>query len=340
MSALRLPHYVTWLLCAASAICAISGSSNTDASFIHAPQSNVNNTVVFGNMRVTVHSPYLVRLEWSASAAFDDRPTLAFINRTPSANFSHSVTSNTLRLNTSALTLTYNGSARFGDNNNLAIVYHMPDGPRRWTPYGPGTVQCGTAQGQDRVDCGVVNPNAATCAAVGCCFDSNVNGTNYDQHVTHCYRPSVGGVGNLGGSLSTADCDLDGFSCIAWYKNQTNQGLISRDGWVLIDDTANPALNSTDFVSSVPWRIERPWTSDYIDWYFLGHGHDYKQALQDYTAVGGPMALMDVQGYGVWHSWYHKYTDAEYRAVVASYRNYSLPLHVAGTLMCYFYANV
>ena len=53
---------------------------------------------------------------------------------------------------------------------------------------------------------------------------------------------------------------------------------MSRDGWVLVDDTANPALNSSSFDDGgTPWRIERPWTARYQDWYFFGHGTAYKQ---------------------------------------------------------------
>ena len=63
--------------------------------------------------------------------------------------------------------------------------------------------------------------------------------------------------------------------------------------------------------------------------YFFFHGLHFREALADFSAVSGPMALMDVQSYGVWHSWYHSYSDAEYRATVETYANLSLPLHVA-----------
>lgn len=77
-------------------------------------------------------------------------------------------------------------------------------------------------------------------------------------------RPTVGGTGNLLGSVSTMDCDLGVEACIAWYRKQLNQGLVSRDGWVLVDDSANPALVSANFSEgSLPWRVERPWTRDY-----------------------------------------------------------------------------
>jgi hypothetical protein len=146
-----------------------------------------NNSVTFGNIRVTIHAPALLRLEWSAKGLFDDRPTLAFTNRAVGpAAFSVTTNETTLNLNTSQLLLTYEGSDKFS-GSNLQITFELKQGVRSiWTPTGPGTVPCGTVAGQDRQDCGIELPNATSCAAAGCCFDPNVNGTNYDQHVTHC----------------------------------------------------------------------------------------------------------------------------------------------------------
>lgn len=137
-----------------------------------------NNTVVAGNVRVTVHTPHLLRLEWSATGTFDDRPTLAFVNRGVGAPFSYTTAGGGLSLNTSALSLKCSG-ARFG-GGSLSIMYTPRAGSPRavWTPNGSDTLQCGTAAGQDRVDCGVPAPNATTCTAAGCCFDPNINGTN------------------------------------------------------------------------------------------------------------------------------------------------------------------
>ena len=56
-------------------------------------------------------------------------------------------------------------------------------------------------------------------------------------------------------------------------------GLVSRQGWALVDDSANYALSDeSDF-----W--DGP-NVDAVDLYFFGHGHDYKGALKDFVAVG------------------------------------------------------
>lgn len=230
-----------------------------------------NNSVAFGNVRVSVYAPALLRLEWSAAGAFDDRPTLAFSDRTRSAPFTFAADAarGTLAVNTSRLQLLYSGGGARFDGGNLRVAFEPRPGgaAAQWTPASPNVLRCGTVAGQDRTDCGVPEPDAGSCAAAGCCFDANVNGSNYDQHTSHCYRPVLGGAGNLFGSVSTMDCDLSPLACIQWYKGQLNQGLLSRDGWVVVDDSANPALNSSDFDSpfALPWRIERPWSANYSE---------------------------------------------------------------------------
>lgn len=56
-------------------------------------------------------------------------------------------------------------------------------------------------------------------------------------------------------------------------------GLVSRDGWVVVNDTASPALDDT----TGWWNVGM--TTNQVDWYFFGHGHDYRGALTDYTKV-------------------------------------------------------
>lgn len=301
------------------------------ARFASCAAASTNNTAVYKNIRVTVHTPALLRLEWSASGIFEDRPSLAFVNRNLSTcSFAFSSSSNQFSLTTPKLNLTYfgDGSAPFSPKT-LSIAFTVSGHPHTWSPGGPGTMACGLAQGQDRVDCGVVNVTNASCVSAGCCFDANPP-LNYDEHIPHCYRPSIGSPANLLGSVDTMDCDLKTpEQCNKWYRQQLNQGLVSRDGWVLVDETGLPVLNSSDFANSLPWRVDRPWSSDYQDWYFFGHGHEYRQALLDFSLVSGPINLMDIQAYGVWHSRYYPYSTNQYTAVVEKYSQLNLPLHVA-----------
>ncbi len=56
----------------------------------------------------------------------------------------------------------------------------------------------------------------------------------------------------------------------------------------LVDDTGSPVLEA-----NTNWKL---WvtgrnSSDTLDWYFFGHGHNYAQALQDFTLIGGNIPL-------------------------------------------------
>ena len=45
----------------------------------------------------------------------------------------------------------------------------------------------------------------------------------------------------------------------------------------------------------------------YIDFYFFGHGFNYKQALKDFTTIAGPIPYVPKYSLGTWYSRYHAY---------------------------------
>ena len=70
-------------------------------------------------------------------------------------------------------------------------------------------------------------------------------------------------------------------------KEPIEPGLVSREGWVLVDDSARPVFDSDNFNFSQGEQAPWPWVTkraegDRQDWYFFGYGHDYKKALGDY----------------------------------------------------------
>ena len=71
-------------------------------------------------------------------------------------------------------------------------------------------------------------------------------------------------------------------------------GLISRDGWVVVQDHDNYVVNDNDWWDGL--------NTDQTDIYFFGHGLNYKQALKDYTMVGGKIAMVPKYITGIW--WY------------------------------------
>ena len=81
---------------------------------------------------------------------------------------------------------------------------------------------------------------------------------------------------NLKGTTRTLDM-VNGYAPLS-------DGLISRSGWSLLDD-------SKAFVFNEDFWLEAHQGSA-IDWYFFAYGHDYRSALADYCAVSGNMPLV------------------------------------------------
>ena len=90
--------------------------------------------VVCGNARFTVLTDRIVRMEWSEDACFEDRATLAVINRRlPVPAFKSTLRNGELTIRTSALTLKYSGNGRF-DKENLSVSFVMGGRKVVWTP--------------------------------------------------------------------------------------------------------------------------------------------------------------------------------------------------------------
>jgi alpha-glucosidase len=129
------------------------------------------------------------------------------------------------------------------------------------------------------------------------------------------WHPGDPDTGNLGGTTRT----LDG----AEGPVPLDPGLVSRNGWVLVDDTKTLLFDESDW----PWAIERP-AGNRQDWYLFAYGHDYRKALGDYTRVAGKIPLPPRFAFGVWWSRYWAYTDQELEQLVREFREHDVPLDV------------
>ncbi len=142
------------------------------------------------------------------------------------------------------------------------------------------------------------------------------------------WHPGTPDTGNLMGTTRTLDGALG-----AKTKEPIEPGLISRDGWTLVDDSTRPLFDSADFSfvngenSPWPWVMERP-AGDRQDWYFFGYGHDYKQALGDFILVAGRIPLPPRFAFGAWWSRYWAYSDQELDDLVRGFRQNDVPLDV------------
>ncbi len=133
---------------------------------------------------------------------------------------------------------------------------------------------------------------------------------------TVAWQPGLEDIGNLRGTNRTLDR--------AEGAVEIEPGILSRSGWALVDDSERPLLaedGNWDWIKARGQGICR-------DWYFFGHGHDYRQALRDYTSIAGKIPMPPRFVLGFWWSRYWPYTEEEMRGLVEEFELHSVPLDV------------
>jgi alpha-glucosidase len=142
------------------------------------------------------------------------------------------------------------------------------------------------------------------------------------------WHPGIVDAENLQGTTRTLDGAIGSKT-----REPIEQGLVSRSGWALVDDSTRPLFDSANFTfpegekSPWPWVIERP-AGDRQDMYFFGYGHDYRKALSDYIRVAGRIPLPPRFAFGTWWSRYWDYSDQEIEEIIHDFHQNSTPLDV------------
>lgn len=115
------------------------------------------------------------------------------------------------------------------------------------------------------------------------------------------------------------------------HRPKMEKGLVSRAGWAILDES--PATKrgdgSTSFafdqsVDGIPW-VAQPIDKTAIDWYFMGYGHQYKDALGDYIRIAGRQPLPPHYMFGYWYSKYQAYSSSQFQQLVKDMENNDLP---------------
>lgn len=109
-----------------------------------------------------------------------------------------------------------------------------------------------------------------------------------------------------------------------WVAPPLPQGLISRAGWSVHDDSAAPVFSG---VSGAEWVEARP-DGERYDLYFLGYGQDYRACLRDAAQIFGRQRMPPRYAFGYWYSRYWCYTDRELEQVVDDFDRRGLPIDV------------
>ena len=247
-----------------------------DAPGRYDPVADPRAVVTTGHARFTILTPQLIRMEWAADSKFEDRASLAFLNRRlPVPEFTHESAPDGGRtmIQTSMLKLVYtpgNSDGKFAADN-LSITFSLSGKEIIW-------------------------------------------------------KPGMLDTGNLLGTTRTLDR-------VQGSDVQLEPGLISRDGWTIVDDSSRQLFDSDDFSFTAGERSPWPWVTarpggDRQDWYFFGYGHDYKRALYDFTCVAGKIPLPPRFAFGTWWSRYWAYTDQQFNQLIRGFRQHDTPLDV------------
>ena len=126
------------------------------------------------------------------------------------------------------------------------------------------------------------------------------------------YGDSARGAGNLKGTARTLDGDAG--------STPLEDGLLSRAGWALVDDSQSLVFNAQGWLE--PRGRRQP------DLYFFGYGPEAEACLGDFTRVAGAVPLIPRFILGNWWSRYWAYTQAELQSLMEDFRRYDLPLSV------------
>lgn len=132
------------------------------------------------------------------------------------------------------------------------------------------------------------------------------------------WTPGADNSGNLMGTARTLD-NADGRKLGA--KDSLETGILSRDGWSLIDDSKNYLFDENGWVTSRN-------SEEKCDWYLFAYGHEYREAMADYSKVAGAAPLPPRYVFGYWWSRYWQYSDSELRDIISRLRSLDIPVDV------------
>ena len=137
------------------------------------------------------------------------------------------------------------------------------------------------------------------------------------------WRPGMESDGNLRGTLRTLDGFDGDYNTYTEKKVELEPGLLSRDGWVLVDDTGRPVFDDSEW----PWVTARG-EKEHQDFYFFAYGRDYKAALGDFVSIAGRIPLPPRYVFGNWFSRWRAFSELELRALVDRFESLDVPLDV------------
>lgn len=118
-------------------------------------------------------------------------------------------------------------------------------------------------------------------------------------------------------------------------RSELENGLISRSGWAVIEDSWSSARpdGSRSFAMEPDETLGYDWWSERkdthaLDIYFMGYGNNYTKALTDFTKIAGKIPLPPAYVFGYWYSKYASYTSDDYRNIMSELSGNDIPCDV------------
>ncbi|ETO02281.1 hypothetical protein RFI_35155, partial [Reticulomyxa filosa] len=218
----------------------------------------------------------------SLNGEFEDRASVKIVNRLlPTPKFTQSISQNQLTLTTSALQVKYIIGEPLGPQSLRISGYNVSGQSFQYVPSGDPFEFCynffdvsqynlcliffffffwsrnlfGTIRSLDEIN----NPIPLNCSEVLDKFFSSRR------------------KGNTHSALEGFTVHGESLHC-TW-------AVFGRNGYALINDT-NTTMIENNWIPTDNW-----WNNDMQDWYFFGHGLDFKKALHDFSLISGSIPL-------------------------------------------------
>jgi len=144
------------------------------------------------------------------------------------------------------------------------------------------------------------------------------------------WTPGMFDVSNLDGTVDALDCQTTAEDCVKnVYPSRMLNGILSKDGWYVHDDTLVPRYEHSPPVYDewYPWFQNN--NTNVKDLYFFGYGMDYKKSLYDFSLLSGKITMPPLASFGVWWSRWYAYSQQQFEEeIMKGYHDHGLPLNV------------
>ena len=217
-------------------------------------------------------------------------------------------------------------ASTFEDRATLAVMQRRFD-PPHFTVTRDGTVVTVVTE-YLKVRMDTTSGNPVESVQISSTAGNTAEGERTDAYFEPWHLGADPSDGNLLGTIRTLDAlgPLD-LNCneVPLLNNGESLhcrfGVVSRKGWAVLNDTANPRLNPV-----TTWWEPPESSSTRHDLYFFGFGRKYKDAIKAYTQVSGKPPMLPRASLGVWWTRWYNYDQQEVKEIYEEMENRRLPL--------------